>query len=321
MPPESKRPLVLILAWLPDGVPSRLASDFPQVEFLDARDPAVLDRHLGRAAVTYGLPPVARLGEAQNLRWIQLISAGVPQELCPPARQAGITVTNLAGLYGNSIAEHALALMVMLARNLHTVIRNQQGRKWDHDVSLTMSDLQGRTLAVVGLGNIGLGIARLARAFGMRVLGCRRTDKPAPGVDRVYARKNLHEMLGEADYVAVAAPLTAHTEGMLGPKEFEAIKRGAVYINVSRGSVAQEKALIEALKSGQVAAAGMDVFAAEPLPSDHPFWAMPQVIISPHYSGETINYSGRPAERFARNLRSWVNHADLEGIVDLEWGY
>jgi phosphoglycerate dehydrogenase-like enzyme len=321
MPSESTRPLVLILAWLPDGLLSRLASDFPQVEFLDARGPAVLDRHLGRAAITYGLPPVARLAEAPNLRWIQLISAGVPQELCPPARQAGVTVTNLAGLYGNSIAEHALALMVMLARNLHTVVQNQQARKWDHDVSLTMSDLQGRTLAVVGLGNIGLGIAHLARAYGMRVLGCRRTDRTAPEVDRVYGRKDLPEMLGEADYVAVAAPLTAHTEGMLGPAEFQAMKRGAVYINVSRGGVAQEKALIEALKSGQVAAAGMDVFASEPLPREHPFWSMPQVIISPHYSGETINYSGRPAERFARNLRSWLNHADLEGIVDLEWGY
>jgi phosphoglycerate dehydrogenase-like enzyme len=321
MPSESNRPLVLILAWLPEGMLSRLRSDFPEVEFLDARDSVVLDRYLGRAAITYGLPPVPRLAEAGNLRWIQLISAGVPQELCPPARQAGITVTNLAGLYGNTISEHALALMVMLARNLHLVIRNQQASRWDHDVSLTMSDLQGRTLAVVGLGNIGLGIARLARAYGMRVLGCRRTERPAPGVDRVYARKELHEMLGEADYVAVAAPLTAHTEGMLGPAEFQAMKRGAVYINVSRAGVTQARALIEALKSGQVAAAGMDVFAAEPLPADHAFWAMPQVIISPHYSGETINYSGRPAERFARNLRSWLNHADLEGIVDLEWGY
>jgi phosphoglycerate dehydrogenase-like enzyme len=321
MASASNRPLVLVLAWLPEGMFSHLASTFPQVEFLDAQDPAVLDRTLGRAAITYGLPPVTRLGEAANLRWIQLISAGVPQDLCPAARQAGIGVTNLTGLYGSSIAEHALALMVMLARNLHTVVRNQLARKWDHDVCRTMSDLQGRTLAVIGLGNIGLGIARLARAYGMRVLGCRRTDRPAPGVDRVYGRKDLHEMLGEADYVAVAAPLTAQTEGMLGPAEFAAMKRGAVYINVSRGGVAQEPALLAALQAGQVVAAGLDVFAVEPLAPDHPLWSLPQVIVSPHYSGETINYSSRPAERFARNLRAWSEGRDLEGKVNLEWGY
>jgi D-2-hydroxyacid dehydrogenase (NADP+) len=318
---SANKPLVLVLAWLPDGKLAQLAGEFPQVEFLDGRDDAALDRHLKRAALTYGLPPVARLPEAGSLRWIQLISAGVPQDLCPPARQAGITVTNLAGLYGPSIAEHALALMMMLARNLHVALRNQVQRRWDHDVAHTMSDLHGRTLAIVGLGNIGRGIARLARAFGMRVLGCRRTDQPSLHVDRLYPCSALHAMLAEADYVAVAAPLTAHTEGMLGPAEFRAMKRGTIYINVSRGSVAQEKALLEALQTGQVAGAGLDVFAVEPLPQDHPLWTLPQVIISPHYSGETINNSAQPAERFARNLRAWLLKAELEGMVDLAWGY
>jgi phosphoglycerate dehydrogenase-like enzyme len=155
----------------------------------------------------------------------------------------------------------------------------------------------------------------------MRVVGCRRTDRPTAEVDRVYPCRDLHAMLGEADYLAVAAPLTRHTEGLLGPAEFAALKRGAVYINVSRGGVAREQALLDALKSGQVAAAGLDVFAAEPLPAEHPLWMMPQVVITPHYSGETINYSSRPAERFARNLRAWLAGSELEGIVDLEWGY
>jgi phosphoglycerate dehydrogenase-like enzyme len=318
---SADRPLVLVLAWLPEGTLARWESEFPQVEFLDGQEPAVLDRHFRRAAITYGLPPVAQLGEAKILRWIQLISAGVPQDLCPPAREAGITVTNLAGLYGSTIAEHALALMLILARNLQVVIRNQQARKWDHDVANTMFDLQGKTLAVVGLGSIGRGIARLARAYGMRVIGCRRTDRPTPAVDRVYCCVELREMLAEADYVAVATPLTRHTEGMLGPAEFGAMKRGAVYINVSRGGVAQEEALMDALGSGQVAAAGLDVFTVEPLPPGHPLWTMPQMIVSPHYSGETVNYSSRPAERFARNLRAWLASNPLEGLVDLEWGY
>jgi phosphoglycerate dehydrogenase-like enzyme len=315
------QPVVLLLAWMPDSMLPRLAGEFTGCEVIDARDPAVFDRHWGRAAITFGLPPVDRLGEAPRLRWIQLISAGVPQELCPLARRAGITVTNLAGLYGSSIAEHALALMGMLARNLHVAVRNQQAGRWDRDVATTMVDLQGRTLAVVGLGSIGRGIARLARAYGMRVLGCRRTDQLTPHVDQLYPCRQLHAMLGESDYVAVAAPLTAHTEGMLGPAEFGAMKRGAIYVNVSRGGIAQEPALLDALRSGQLAAAGLDVFAVEPLPPEHPFWTMPQVVISPHYSGETINASVRPAQRFARNLRAWLLGGELEGRVDLEWGY
>jgi phosphoglycerate dehydrogenase-like enzyme len=317
----SAKPLVLAVAWMPDCTLDRLAHDSPQCEFLDGRPAEVFDRHFHRAAITYGLPPVQRLHEAPHLRWIQLISAGVPHDLCPEARRAGITVTNLAGLYGPSIAEHALGLMIILARNLHVALRNQGERKWDRDVARTMTDLQGRTLAVVGLGNIGRNIARLARACGMRVLGCRRTDQPSLAVDRLYPCKELRAMLAEADYVAVAAPLTPHTEGMLGPAEFQAMKRGAIYLNVSRGPIAQEKALLEALQQGWLAAAGLDVYAAEPLPGEHPFWDMPQVIISPHYSGETVNNSGRPAERFARNLRAWLAQGELEGKVDLEWGY
>jgi phosphoglycerate dehydrogenase-like enzyme len=315
------KPLILLWWWLPDGWLNRLAAEFADFEFQGRLDPPVLDRALPRAAITYGLPPVARLAEARALKWIQLISAGVPQDLCPVARNQGMVVTNLAGLYGTSIAEHALGLMLILARNLHVSLRNQDGRRWDREVARTMTDLHGRTLAIIGLGNIGRNIARLGRALGMTVIGCRRTGRPAPFVDQVYPLAALHAMLAEADHVAVAAPLTARTEGMLGPAEFAAMKRGVIYVNVSRGAVAQEKALLAALQSGQVAAAGLDVFAAEPLAPDHPFWSLPQVVISPHYSGETINLSSLPAERFARNLRAWIAQGRLEGIVDLEQGY
>ncbi len=315
------KPLALVLAWMPDGMLGRLRADFPGVDLLDAREPADRDRHLGRAALTYGLPPVERLPEAASLRWIQLISAGVPQGLCGPARERGITVTNLAGLYGPSIAEHALGLMLMLAHNLHAAHRNQQQRRWDRDVMRSMTDLAGKTLAVVGLGNIGRNIARLARAFGMRVVGCRRTDRPVPEADRLYPCAELHALLGEGDFVAVALPLTARTEGLLGPAEFAAMRPGAFYVNVSRGGVAREAALLHALRSGKLAGAGLDVFADEPLPPEHPLWDMPQVIVTPHVSGEVVNQSALPAERFARNLRNWLAGGPLEGVVSLEWGY
>jgi phosphoglycerate dehydrogenase-like enzyme len=315
------RPQILLIADMPEPARARLRAEFPDCDFLDGRQATALDRALGRAAAAYGLPPVDRLREATGLRWVQLISAGVPAELCPVARELGLTVTNLAGLYGPSIAEHALTLTTLLARNLHTALRNQQARRWDRSVARGMRDLHEMTLAVLGLGNIGQAIARLGRSYGMRVFGLRRRAVPCCLVDRLYPRAELPGLLAEADVVAVALPLTEHTRGMLGPVEFAAMKRGALFVNISRGAVAQEEALLEALRSGHLAGAGLDVFAVEPLPPDHPFWTVPQVIVSPHYSGETVNDSALPAERFGRNLCAWLAGGQLEGVVDLEWGY
>jgi phosphoglycerate dehydrogenase-like enzyme len=315
------RPQVLLLHWLPDSTPDRLAAGFPDLAFVDGRDPEAFERHWPATVISYGLPPVKRLAEAPRLRWIQIAAAGVPRDLCPVARQRNVLVTNLAGLYGPTIAEHALAMMLVLARNLHVVLRHQQQERWDRDVAQTMSDLHGRTLAVVGAGNIGQAIARLARCFGMGVLGCGRTLRHRPFLDRVYPLGELHAMLAEADVVAVALPLTAQTEGMLGPAEFRAMKRGALYVNVSRGAVAQEPALLAALQSGHLAGAGLDVYTVEPLAAGHPFWSMPQVLVSPHYSGETVNLSTLPVQRFLRNLRNWQAGSPLEGTVDLEQGY
>jgi len=318
---EVGKSLVLVVHWLPDGELGRWAKEFPHIEFVDAREPEVCNRRLGEALITYGLPDVQRWEDAANLRWIQLASAGVPWALCRPAKEGNIQVTNLAGLYGPTIAEHALGMMLFLGRNLHVAHRNQREGRWDRAVMGTMRDLHGKTLAIIGLGNIGQNIARLAHAFGMRVLGCRRRLQPTPLVDQVCSPGEIRGILGEADYVAVAAPLVPQTEGMLGPTEFEAFKPGAVFINVSRGPVVQEPALLAALQSGQVAAAGLDVFTVEPLPAEHPFWTMPNVLVSPHYSGETVNNSRLPAQRFLRNLHAWLANRELEGIVDLDHGY
>jgi phosphoglycerate dehydrogenase-like enzyme len=314
---------VLAVDWLPDGMLSRWKKEFADCQFLHVTREDEKLQHLADAEVIYGFPPLEHLGRrtAPKLRWLQLASAGVPRRLCPLATEADWLVTNLAGLYGPSIAEHALALIIMLARQLHIVVRQQQERRWDRSMRSTMIDLAGRTLAVIGLGNIGRNIARLAKAHGMQVVGCRRTGVPTPGVDRVYPCSELHAMLAVADFLAVAAPLVPATEAMLGAAEFQAMKRGVFYVNVSRGAVAEEQALLDALRSGQVAGAALDAFAVEPLPEDHPFWGMPQVIISPHYSGETVNTSALPAERFMRNLRAWQTGGQLEGVVSLEHGY
>lgn len=311
------RSTILICHWLPAGELDRWRHTFPDIDFRDGltADAAKL------AAIAYGLPPLERIGEMANLRWIQLASAGVPHALCDVAKARGIRVTNLAGLYGPTIAEHALAMLLTLSRNLHVAERNQAKKLWDRSVMNTMRDLSDKTLAVVGLGNIGCNIARLAKAFGMRVIGCKRTSKPCAYADQVFACNEVRAMFAQTDHVAIAAPLTRQTEGMIGLDELKALKPGAILINVSRGPIVQEDALVEALRSGAVATAGLDVFATEPLSGDHPFWTMPNVLVSPHYSGETVNTGRLPAERFVRSLRAFLAGETPEGLVDLDQGY
>src|SRR5262249_43282765 len=197
--------------WLPDGELARWTKEFPDCVLIDARDAKVAAREMPRATIAYGLPDIKAIPDAKALRWIQLASAGVPAALCPVAIEQNIRVTNLAGLYGPTIAEHAIALMLILSRNLNVAQTNQRDKKWDRTVANTMRDLHGKTVAVVGLGNIGQNIARLAKSLGMRVVGCRRTAKPTPFTDRVYDVAEMKPMLAEADYVAVAAPLTNET--------------------------------------------------------------------------------------------------------------
>jgi phosphoglycerate dehydrogenase-like enzyme len=310
-----------MIAWAPHGIWSRLRAEFPHLELIDARDRAVLEKQLPCATITYGLPPVALLGETLSLRWIQLSSAGVPLDLCDALLKRDVVVTNLAGLYGPSIAEHALGLMLMLARQFHVAQRQQREKNWQRDLAKSMVDLHGKTAGIVGLGNIGQNIARLCRSFGMRVVGVRRTVQATPHVDRLYPREQLPAMLGEADYVIVAAPSTRETIDLLGQAEFAAMKRGAFYINVSRGNVAQEPALVEALRSGHLAGAGLEVFAAEPLTPEHPLWSLPNVVITPHYSGETVNQSSQPGELLIRNLHAWQAGKPVGKRVNLELGY
>jgi D-2-hydroxyacid dehydrogenase (NADP+) len=300
--------------WLPDGELARWRQEFPDIEFVDADG-------IESADIAYGLPDLVRLPAAKNMRWIQLASAGVPAALCGIAKSMQIRVTNLAGLYGPTIAEHALALLLIVNRNLQVAQRNQARSEWDRSVANTMRDLHGHTLAIVGLGDIGRNIARLAKAFGMRVIGCKRTMTQCPYADQLYPNTELAAMFAEADHIAIAAPLTRSSEGMVGLDALRAVRRGAILVNVSRGPIVQEKALIEVLGSGHLGGAGLDVFTVEPLPKDHPFWTMPNVVVSPHYSGETLNNSSMPAKRFLRNLRAFQEGTLQEGLVNVDEGY
>lgn len=315
------RPVVLLAQWVPEGTPARLAAEFPGCDIVDARTPDSSARELPRADIVFGLPDHLRIEDAGNLKWLQLASAGVPGNLRIRLAGRDVAVTNLAGLYGPSIAQHAFALLLYLARNFHVAAANQRRKHWDRDIAAHSRDLHGRTLGIIGLGDIGRNVARLAQALGMRVVGTRRRPQPTPWVDQVFGPDELPAMLRESDHLVVAAPLIPSTDGILGKAEFAALKEGAIFINVSRGPIVREDALIESLTSGHLFAAGQDVYAVEPLPAESPLWSLPNVAVIPHIAGETINRSDQPARRFARNLHSWLAGKPQEGAVDLEQGY
>lgn len=191
---------------------------------------------------------------------------------------------------------------------------------WDRQSGIG-EDVAGKVLGIMGLGQIGKPLAARAAAFGMRVVGTKRTPEPVPHVDLVLPPDRIGDLLTEADYVVALLPLTPETRGRMGEREFRSMKPAAVFINVSRGPIVQEAALVRALREGWIAGAGLDVFEAEPLPADNPLYDFPQVIITPHVSGITPKFFERIATIFSRNLRRYVTGEPLANVIDVERGY
>jgi phosphoglycerate dehydrogenase-like enzyme len=201
------------------------------------------------------------------------------------------------------------------------MLRSKAERHWDR---FDVLEISKQTMGIVGHGDIGRACASRAKALGMRVLALRRDTSPRPGdehVDRVYATSELLAMLPECDYVVVAAPLTAESKGMMGKREFAAMKTDAVIMNVGRGPVIDEAAMIEALQTGQIRGAALDVFEVEPLPKDSPLWDMENVLISPHCSDNTKDWLNDAADFFIEQFRLWREGAPLKNIVDKRAGY
>jgi phosphoglycerate dehydrogenase-like enzyme len=199
-------------------------------------------------------------------------------------------------------------------------VRLQLAHRWDH-AAVAGDELRGRTLGILGLGAIGRDIARAAAAFDLNVIGIKRHPEPAVGVARVLPPEGLHEVLREADYLLVALPLTGATRGLIGEAEFAAMKSSAILINIGRGAIVDEAALIAALRDGRIAGAGLDVFMEEPLPPDSPFYEMPNVIVTPHVAGSTPRYFDRVTALLIENLRRFLKQEPLHNVVDKELGY
>ena len=260
------------------------------------------------------------LASAPKLRFVQSFSAGTDQYDKAQFVKHGVRLANAQGANERAVAEHALALILALTRQLHLAHENQRARRWRGmigDRALREQELGGKTLVIVGLGRIGMRLAALARAFDMRVIGVRRAARPEPGLaDLVIAHADLAEALAQADVVALTCPLTAETEGLIGAAAMAALKPGALLINVARGKVVDEAALIAALADGRVRAAGLDCFPDEPLPPESAFWTLPNVLITPHTAGETERYEENVVDILVDNVERLLRgEAELRNQV------
>lgn len=276
------------------------------------------ERMLADAEVVAGRLSGAQVLSAPRLRWVHSWAAGVDGDLSPELAASGAVLTSSAGNGAVPLAEQAMLLMLMLDRDAPRWMRSQQEHRWDR---YEHGELAGRTLGIIGLGNSGSDLARKARSFHMRVVGVRRdAHLPVDGVDRIVPPEKLIELLPECDFVVVTAPLTDSTRGLFGAEQFAAMKRTAFWICVSRGGIADDEALLDALRSDRIAGAGLDAHGIEPLPADSPFWDLPNVIVTPHNGATTAATTARGVALFAENLRRHRSGLPLVNVVDVNSG-
>lgn len=268
-------------------------------------------------------PPRDTLSFAPNLRWVALPSAGADGALrAGLVRQEGVPiVTTASGVHAVPISEHVLSVLLLWTYSWPALLELQRAAEWpsyERKDELRVRDLFGATLGIIGLGAIGRRIAQLSRAFGMRVIATRRSARVGdtdPDVDELLPAERVVELLRQADYVIIAAPSTAQTRHLIGADELGVMKPSAFLVNIARGSIIDEDALIAALQSGRIAGAGLDVFATEPLPPESPLWRMPNVIVSPHISGVNAAYSRRFTDILLDNLARYRAGEPLRNVV------
>ena len=259
------------------------------------------------------------LARAPRLKWVHSWAAGADNDLFPEMLDSPVVLTSSAGNGAIPLAEHSMLLMLMLSRDVPRWIRAQAERKWER---FTHPELNGLTVGIFGLGNSGSDLALKAKAFHMRVFGLRRNaDRPVPGVDRMYSIDQLHAFLAECDFVVVTAPSTPETLGVFDAAAFKAMKSSAYFICISRGGIADDAALLQALREGWIAGAGLDAHGVEPLPPDSPFWSLPNVIVTPHNGATTPATAIRGVDIFIDNLQRYVSGEPLRNVVDKSAGY
>lgn len=314
--------------WRPQPVmPNTLRARWPEMRVVHLPDYDPLPAELPDTDIFVGYSLRAdQLTHAKKLKWIHSTAAGVAQLMYPALRDSGVLVTNPSGVFSIPMAEHTMGLLVALARNFPDSVRHQdhsnwgQQQMWDKPQKLT--ELNGQLLLIVGFGSIGRELAKRARAFDMQVWGVTRSGNGDSALaEKIVPAARLNEALPHADYVVIAAPETSETRRLIGNGQIALMKPGARLINIGRGSLLDESALIRALESGRLAGAALDVTSVEPLPPESPLWKAPNLFITPHTSAVSTRLWERETALLVDLLERWFAGREMFNQVDFSRGY
>jgi phosphoglycerate dehydrogenase-like enzyme len=334
LPDQTIRKLLILTyhrldLWIaPDWFSQRLRQDFPQLDISQLTDYENVAANIADIEImfAFSLRP-DQFGAARKLRWIHSPSAAVHQFMFPELINSDVILTNARDVHGPVVAEHVLALIFALAKQIPQAVRYQQQGVWGQEAMWEGDgrprEIAGAIVGLVGVGTIGRNVAKHAAALGMKVIAVREhpDKKPPEFVDEVYPTSQLHELLRRADYVVLAAPVTADTTGMIGREQLASMKSDACLINVGRGSLINEIDLADALRNKRIRGAALDVFEKEPLPVDSPLWDLENLLITPHTAGMTEKLWERHYTLFSENLRRYLNQEPLLALVDKRSGY
>jgi phosphoglycerate dehydrogenase-like enzyme len=314
---------VLVVGASADDPPPGMPEQRTGARYVFAATAEELERHLPEADVLFAWDFRTTLlraawPHARRLRWMDVAGIGADGILFPELVDSEVILTNARGVYDRTIAEYAVGLILLFAKDFARTLASQHERRWDYRQT---EPIHGKQVLVVGAGTIGLAIARNAKAMGMEVTLVARRRRQEPDLGPVHPVEELHDLLPQADYVVLITPLTAETRGLIDRAAFARMKPTARLINLARGAVVDEAALLEALRSGQIAGAALDVFWQEPFDTSHPLWEMPNVIISPHMSGDVHGFWSWFADSFLANLERWQSGQPLRNVVDKRLGY
>lgn len=315
---------LLITYELEPSLLKQVKAAIPDWKIYMSKNPADWDKHLQDAEVIIGWRSnwnQEKLWSNNQLQWIQTWSAGVNSLPLDKLATHNIQLTSANGVHSYPISETIFALMLALTRNIHTYVKNQKTKVWN-DRGNTL-EIHNKTIGIIGVGSIGQETAKLAKAFGMKVLGVRHSGKPVSYVDEMYKQSELKSILPHCDYIVITLPLTDDTRHLFDKALFQEMKKSAFFINIGRGEIVKEEDLVQALHNKDIAGAGLDVFETEPLKQTSPLWEMDNVIITPHTSGSTEHYAKRVIEDiFLPNLKTYLTNSKvLVNAVNYQKGY
>ena len=312
---------VLLNLELDDRHVQQIRSVSSDVELMRLQSAGEVLEAMPDVQVVFGELSEEMFTRANTLRWVQATGAGVDARLFPGLVESDVLLTSAKGTVGVHLAEHAMALLLGLTRGIATAVRNPS---WAQRMPIRNAtwELADRTMGIVGLGGTGRDLADRAHGFGMRIVAVDPEDVEVPDhVEACWKMDQLYDLLEQSDVVAICAPLTPETEGMFDERAFARMRNHALLINVTRGKIVNERALLDALRNGVIGGAGLDVTPQEPLPGDHPLWRMENVIVTPHAAGGSPNREDRIVELFCENLRRLLDGQPLLSVIDKRKGY